>query len=57
LTWFLRQVTAVTVKEMRQLRRDPISLLLTILFPIMLIGIFIALNAVFSAPSYNMQLA
>jgi len=53
LTWFLRQVTAVTVKELRQLRRDPVSLLLTILFPIMLIGIFIALNAVFSAPSYN----
>jgi len=53
LTWLLRQVTAITVKELRQLRRDPVSLLLTILFPIMLIGIFIALTSVFSATSYN----
>ncbi|HXY83339.1 MAG TPA: ABC transporter permease [Candidatus Saccharimonadales bacterium] len=53
MTWLLRQVTAITVKELRQLRRDPVSLLLTILFPIMLIGIFIALTSVFSATSYN----
>jgi ABC-2 type transport system permease protein len=53
LNWLLRQIGTVTVKELRQLRRDPVSLLLTILFPIMLIGIFIALSSAFSAPSYN----
>ncbi|HYW00581.1 MAG TPA: ABC transporter permease [Candidatus Acidoferrum sp.] len=41
------------MKELKQLRRDPVSLLLTILFPIILIGIFIVISSAFSATTHN----
>ena len=50
---FARDTSAVTVKELKQLLRDPLSLALTILFPILLIQIFIVIVTAFSAPSYN----
>ena len=43
----------VTVKELRQLVRDPLSLALTIMFPILLIQLFVVIVTAFSAPSYN----
>jgi ABC-2 type transport system permease protein len=50
---FVRHTYAVTVKELKQLRRDPVSLVLTIMFPILLIGIFIVIASAFSATSHN----
>ena len=49
----VRDSLAITSKEIRQLGRDPVSLILTFMFPILLIGIFIVIVAAFSAPSYN----
>jgi ABC-type multidrug transport system permease subunit len=48
---------AITVKELKQLGRDPVSLILTFMFPILLIGIFIVIVAAFSAPSFNIPVA
>jgi len=45
--------TAVAIKELKQLFRDPVSLALTIMFPILLIQIFVVIVTAFSAPSYN----
>ena len=50
---FVRHTYAITVKELKQLRRDPVSLVLTIMFPILLIGIFIVIVSAFSATSHN----
>ena len=50
---FVRHTYAITVKELKQLRRDPVSLILTIMFPILLIGIFIVISSAFSATSHN----
>ena len=50
---FARDTSAVTAKELRQLLRDPLSLALTIIFPILLIQIFVVIVTAFSAPSYN----
>ena len=50
---FINDTIAITVKELKQLRRDPVSLLLTILFPIILIGIFIVISSAFSATTHN----
>ncbi len=50
---FIRDTYAITVKELKQLRRDPVSLILTIMFPILLIGIFIVIVSAFSAASHN----
>ena len=44
---------AVAIKELKQLARDPVSLALTIMFPILLIQLFIVIATAFSAPSYN----
>ena len=44
---------AITGKELKQLRRDPVSLILTIMFPIILIGIFIVIVSAFRATSHN----
>jgi ABC-2 type transport system permease protein len=49
----VRDATAVTTKDLKQLLRDPVSLALTIMFPILLIEIFIVIVTAFSAPSYN----
>ncbi len=48
-----RDTAAVTAKELRQLFRDPLSLALTIMFPILLIQLFVVIVTAFSAPSYN----
>ena len=50
---FIRDTMAITTKELKQLRRDPVSLVLTIMFPILLIGIFIVIVSAFSATSHN----
>jgi ABC-2 type transport system permease protein len=50
---FIRHTTAITIKELKQLGRDPVSLILTIMFPILLIGIFIVIASAFSATSHN----
>ena len=50
---FVRHTYAITIKELKQLRRDPVSLVLTIMFPILLIGIFIVIVSAFSATSHN----
>jgi ABC-2 type transport system permease protein len=50
---FARDTTTVTVKELRQLFRDPLSLALTIMFPILLIQLFVVIVTAFSAPSYS----
>jgi ABC-2 type transport system permease protein len=50
---FFRHTTAITIKELKQLSRDPVSLILTIMFPILLIGIFIVISSAFTATSHN----
>jgi ABC-2 type transport system permease protein len=50
---FVSDTVAITAKELKQLRRDPVSLALTIMFPIILIGIFIVIVAAFSATTHN----
>ena len=50
---FVRDTVAITRKELKQLRRDPVSLILTIMFPILLIGIFIVIVSVFRATTHN----
>ncbi len=49
----VRDTVAISVKELKQLGRDPVSLVLTIMFPIILISIFIVISQAFSATSYN----
>ncbi len=50
---FVSDTAAITTKELKQLRRDPVSLILTVMFPIILIGIFIVIVAAFSATTHN----
>jgi ABC-2 type transport system permease protein len=50
---FILDTLAITEKELKQLRRDPVSLALTIMFPILLIMIFIVIVAAFSATTHN----
>jgi len=49
----VQDTAAITGKELKQLRRDPVSLVLTIMFPIILIGIFIVIVSAFSATTHN----
>ncbi len=49
----VNDTVAISVKELKQLSRDPVSLILTIMFPIILISIFIVISQAFSATSYN----
>lgn len=53
---FVLDTVAITGKELKQLRRDPVSLILTIMFPIILIGIFIVIVAAFSATTHNVPI-
>lgn len=53
----IRDTAAISIKEIKQLGRDPVSLILTFMFPILLIGIFIVVVAAFSAPSFNIPVA
>ena len=53
---FVRDTVAITNKELKQLRRDPVSLILTIMFPIILIGIFIVIVSAFSATTHNVPI-
>jgi ABC-2 type transport system permease protein len=50
---FVRHTAAIATKELKQLRRDPVSMILTVMFPIILIGIFIVIVAAFSATTHN----
>lgn len=50
---FVNDTIAITKKELTQLRRDPVSLILTVMFPIILISIFIVIVAAFSATTHN----
>ncbi len=50
---FARDAAAIAVKELKQLRRDPVSLVLTVMFPIILISIFIVISSAFSATTHN----
>jgi ABC-2 type transport system permease protein len=52
----VRDTIAITGKELKQLRRDPVSLILTIMFPIILISIFIVIVSAFSATSHNVPI-
>jgi ABC-2 type transport system permease protein len=52
---FVRDTVAITAKELKQLRRDPVSMVLTVMFPIILIGIFIVIVAAFSATTHNVS--
>jgi ABC-2 type transport system permease protein len=56
LKHLVRDSVAIATKEIRQLGRDPVSLILTFMFPILLIGIFIVIAGAFSAPSYNIPI-
>ncbi|WP_455368489.1 ABC transporter permease [[Eubacterium] cellulosolvens] len=47
----IRDTVVVAQKELKQLRRDPLSLALTVLFPILLISIFIVISAAFGNPN------
>jgi ABC-2 type transport system permease protein len=53
---FVLDTIAITGKELKQLRRDPVSLILTIMFPIILIGIFIVIVSAFSATTHNVPI-
>ncbi len=53
----IRDTVAISIKEIKQLGRDPVSLILTFMFPILLVGIFIVIVAAFSAPSFNIPVA
>jgi ABC-2 type transport system permease protein len=45
---FADDVAAIAAKELKQLRRDPVSLILTIMFPIILISNFIVISTALS---------
>jgi ABC-2 type transport system permease protein len=51
-----QDTAAITEKELKQLRRDPVSLVLTIMFPIILIGIFIVIVSAFRATTHNVPI-
>lgn len=53
----VRDSAAVALKELRQLGRDPVSLALTFVFPILLVGIFILIFAASFAGSYSIPVA
>lgn len=48
-----RDAAAIAFKELKLLSRDPVSLALTLVFPILLITMFINIAEAFGAPSYN----
>lgn len=50
---FIRDTAAITIKELKQLGRDPLALILTIMFPILLIGNFIVIGSAFRATSHD----
>lgn len=52
-TQLARDSLSVAFKELRQLRRDPVALALTFLFPILLISIVVVITQAFTAPSYD----
>jgi ABC-2 type transport system permease protein len=52
----VRNSTSVAFKELKQLRRDPVALALTFLFPILLISIVVVVTEAFTAPSYDIPI-
>ncbi|MEM2106694.1 MAG: ABC transporter permease [Candidatus Bathyarchaeia archaeon] len=49
----LQDSSTVALKEVKELTRDPVSLALTIMFPILLVTIFVAIVSSFNATSYD----
>ena len=47
---------AVALKELKQLSRDPVSVALTLVFPILLVMIIVNVSSAFSAPSYDIPI-
>ena len=47
----IRDTVVVAQKELKQLSRDPLSLALTVMFPIILISIFIVISSAFGNPN------
>jgi ABC-2 type transport system permease protein len=50
---FIRDTAAIAAKELKQLRRDPVALILTIMFPIILMGNFIVIGSAFRANTHD----
>ncbi|MGA2783280.1 MAG: ABC transporter permease [Candidatus Bathyarchaeia archaeon] len=49
----IRDTASIAGKELKQLSRDPLALVLTIMFPILLIGNFIVIGSAFRATSHD----
>ena len=49
----IRDTASIARKELKQLSRDPLALVLTIMFPILLIGNFIVIGSAFRATSHD----
>ena len=49
----IRDTAAITVKELKQLSRDPLALVLTVMFPILLMGNFIVIGSAFRSTSHD----
>jgi ABC-2 type transport system permease protein len=50
---FIQDTVAIAGKEMKQLTRDPLALILTMIFPILLIGNFIVISSAFRADTHD----
>jgi ABC-2 type transport system permease protein len=50
---FFRDTAAIARKELRQLGRDPLALVLTIMFPILLMGNFIVISSAFRSTTHD----
>jgi len=50
---FFRDTAAIARKELRQLGRDPLALVLTVMFPILLMGNFIVISSAFRSTTHD----
>ena len=50
---FFRDTMTIAAKELKQLRRDPLALVLTIMFPILLISNFIVIGSAFRSTTHD----
>jgi ABC-2 type transport system permease protein len=50
---FFRDTATIAGKELKQLKRDPLALVLTIMFPILLISNFIVISSAFRADTHD----
>lgn len=54
---FFRDTLTIAVKELKQLGRDPLALILTIMFPILLISNFIVIGSAFRSTTHDIPAA